>query len=47
VTHQREDLAMQRAFLIIAVAVTLFGVAAVSMARHSHHLHKAGAAVDL
>jgi len=35
---------MQRAFLIIAVAVTLFGVAAVSMGRHSHHLHKAAAA---
>jgi len=32
---------MQRAFLIIAVAVTLFGVAAVSMARHSHHPHYA------
>jgi hypothetical protein len=32
---------MQRAFLIIAVAVTLFGVAAVSMARHSHHPHNA------
>jgi hypothetical protein len=35
---------MQRAFLIIAVAVTLFGVAAVSMARHQHHEHKAYAA---
>jgi hypothetical protein len=34
----------QRAFLIIAVALTLFGVAAVSMAHHSHHSHKAAAA---
>jgi len=32
---------MQRAFLIIAVALTLFGVAAIAMARHPpHHSHK-------
>jgi hypothetical protein len=33
---------MPKAFLIIAVALTLFGVAAIAMAGHSpHHSHKA------
>jgi hypothetical protein len=32
---------MKRAFLIIAVAIAMFGVAAIAMTRHSHHTDKA------
>jgi hypothetical protein len=28
---------MKKAFLIIALAVTMFGVAAIAMGRHQHH----------
>jgi hypothetical protein len=36
---------MKRAFGIIALAVTLFGVAAVAMNRHAKHQHRTIAAV--
>jgi len=32
---------MKKAFLIIALAVTMFGAAAIAMARHQHHTHNA------
>jgi hypothetical protein len=35
-TYLKEDPTMKRAFLIIAVAVAMFGVAAISMAYHTH-----------
>jgi hypothetical protein len=35
-THLKEGPAMKGAFLIIAVAVAMFGVAAISMAHHTH-----------
>jgi hypothetical protein len=31
---------MKRVFLIIVAAIAMFGVAAIAMARHSHHPHK-------
>jgi hypothetical protein len=37
---------MKRAFLIIVLAVTMFGVAAVAMARHHHQPHQALVSVD-
>jgi hypothetical protein len=35
-TYLKEGPAMKSAFLIIAVAVAMFGVAAISMAHHTH-----------
>jgi hypothetical protein len=32
---------MKKVFMIIGVAIAMFGVAAIGMARHSHHPHKA------
>jgi hypothetical protein len=34
---------MRKPFLMIAVALTLFGMAAIAMARHSYHPHKVNA----
>ncbi len=32
---------MKRAFLIIVLAIAMFGVAAIAMGRHQHHTHNA------
>jgi hypothetical protein len=40
-THLKEGRAMKRVFLVIVLAVSMFGVAAFAMARHAHHPHKA------
>jgi hypothetical protein len=40
-THYGEDPVMKRALLIIAVALSMFGAAAIAMARHQHHTHNA------
>jgi hypothetical protein len=36
-TYTKEDRNMKRALVIIAVALGMFGVAAVAMVRHHHH----------